>query len=145
MAKAKRRFENLAQEPMVFCYSGIFLDNFIIDDDNSITVVNFKDASILPSCFCKYALVAARHHIRRDIRGMVTVPETEGIDNMSALYAIGYPMLVGSGSFWKAGQRFLGPYTRDAPDQVHKVVTDEQGQPVTMTFSHAGLGNGTIP
>ncbi|OAQ66518.1 aminoglycoside phosphotransferase [Pochonia chlamydosporia 170] len=134
MTKAKHRVQNLAQEPMVFCYSDIWLGNFIIGDDDSITVVDFDDASILPSCFSKFVLVGTRYKIHRDIRGMVTVPETEGIDNTSALFDVARPMVMGSGSFGKAGQKLLKSYPRDEPDQVHKAVTDKQGQPVLMTI-----------
>jgi hypothetical protein len=115
---------------MVFCYSDVWLDNFIIDDEDRITVVDFEDASILPSSFSKFILAGTRDKIDRDIRKMVVVPETQGVDNTSALIAIAHPMMIGSGSFAKAGRKLLGYYTVDEDDIVDKVVTDVQGNPV---------------
>lgn len=130
MTKGQYRIENLAQEPMVFCYSDVWLDNFIIDDRDRITVVDFEDASILPSSFSKFILAGTRDKIDRDIRHMVVVPETEGVDNTSALIAIARPMMMGSGSFAKAGRKLLGHYTVEEDDIVDKVVKDAQGVPV---------------
>lgn len=132
MTKGKYRIENLAQEPMVFCYSDVWLDNFILDDNDKdrITVVDFEDASILPSSFSKFILAGTRDKIDRDIRNMVVVPETKGVDNTSALIALARPMMMGSGSFAKAGRKLLGYYTIDEDDIVDKVVTDAQGVPV---------------
>ena len=130
MTKGRCRIEKLAQEPMIFCYSDVWLDNFIIDDEDRVTVVDFEDASILPSSFSKFILAGTRDKIDRDIRDMVVIPKTEGVDNTSALIAIARPMMMGSGSFAKAGRKLLGYYTVDENDVVDKVVTDAQGVPV---------------
>ena len=66
---------------MVFCYSDVLLDNFIIDDEDRIRVLDFEDAIILPSSFSKCVLVEARGRIDRDIRQMAVVQETEGVHN----------------------------------------------------------------
>ncbi|KAK2608478.1 hypothetical protein QQS21_002940 [Conoideocrella luteorostrata] len=138
MTKAKRRVEKLAQEPMVFCYSDVWLGNFIIDDDGGIVVVDFEDASILPSSFSRFSIAGAWDKIDRDIRDMVVVPKTEGIDNTSALFDVARPMVNGAGSFAKAGRRLLGNYdTENEPDQVHKLVTDAQSQPVIFALELA--------
>lgn len=130
MTNAQYRIKNLAQEPMVFCYSDVWLDNFIIDDEDRITVVDFEDSSILPSSFSSFILAGARDKINRGIRHMVVIPKTEGVDNTSALIALARPMMMGSGSFAKAGRKILGYYTVDEDDVVDKVVTDAQGVPV---------------
>lgn len=115
---------------MVFCYSDVRPDNFIIDDEDCITVVDYEDASILPSSFSNFILTGTRDKIDRDIRHMVVIPKTEGVNNTSALIAIARPMMMGSGSFAKAGRKLLGYYTVDEDDIVDKVVTDAQGIPV---------------
>ncbi|KAK2609345.1 hypothetical protein QQS21_002126 [Conoideocrella luteorostrata] len=137
MTKARCRVENLAKEPMVFCYSDVWLGNFLIDNEGSITMVDFEDASILPSSFSRFILVGTRDKINRDIRDMVVVPTTKGIDNTSALFAVARPMVMGWGSFAKAGQKLLGYFTQDEPDQVHKVVRDAQGQPLILAIEPA--------
>ncbi|TWU78814.1 hypothetical protein ED733_007311 [Metarhizium rileyi] len=138
MNKAKCRVEHLAQEPMVFCYSDVWLGNFIIDEEGSITVVDCEDASILPSSFTRFILAGTRNKIERDIRDMVAVPSTEGIDNTSALCAVARPMVMGWGSFAKAGRKLLGSYERDEPDRVDKIVLDAKGQPLMFALKPAG-------
>lgn len=87
-------------------------------------MVDLEGASILPSSFSRFVLTGTRDKIDGDIRDMVVVPKTEGIDNTSALFAVARPMVMGSGSFATAGRKLLGSYERDEPDQVHKVVMD---------------------
>lgn len=129
MTKGKFRIENLAKEPMVFCYSDIWLGNFIIDDDGNITVINFEDTSILPSSFPHFVLAGTRNKIGRDTRDLVVVPKTEGIDNTNGLIALAQPMLQGGGSLNKAGRKLLGSYTVEETDIVNKPVLDDQGEP----------------
>ncbi|QKX57150.1 uncharacterized protein TRUGW13939_04258 [Talaromyces rugulosus] len=145
MKKGQYRIENLAQEPMVFCYSDVWLDNFIIDDTDRIIVVNFEDVNILPSSFSKFILAGTRDKIGRDVRHMVVVPETEGVDNTSALIAVARPMMIGSGSFAKAGRKLLGYYTRDEDDVVDKTVTDAQGVPVYAFMEPSGPPDVPVP
>ncbi|KAG8407743.1 hypothetical protein J3459_018377 [Metarhizium acridum] len=130
LTKRKHRVKNLAQEPMVFCYSDIWLGNFILDDEGRITVVDFEDASILPSSFSKLVLAGTWEKIDRDIRHMVVVPQAKDIDNTRALVAISYPIQV-CGGFANAGRKILGYYEIEEADKVDKVVTDEQGQPLS--------------
>ncbi|KAK2597390.1 hypothetical protein QQS21_006014 [Conoideocrella luteorostrata] len=134
ITKSQRRVKKLAQEPMVFCYSDIWLENFIIDDDGTITIVDFEDASILPASFSRYTLAGTKGKIRRDIRDIAVVPKIKGIDNTFALMAAAHPMMNGWGSFARAGRKLLGHYAPDEPDQVHKVVRDAQGQPVIFAI-----------
>ncbi|KHO01885.1 Aminoglycoside phosphotransferase [Metarhizium album ARSEF 1941] len=134
LTKARSRVENLAREPMVFCYSDVWLGNFMFDDEGAITVVDLEDASILPSSFSRFVLAGTRAKIDRDISDMVVVPKTEGVDNTTALFAVARPMVTGSGSLATAGRKLLGNYERDEPDQVHKVVKDAQGLPVIFAI-----------
>lgn len=115
---------------MVFCYSDIWLGNFILDDEGRITVVDFELASILPSSFSKFALADSRSKMNRDIGPMVVVPQAKDIDNTRALSAISCLVQVRAG-FAKAGRKILGYYEMEEVDRVDKLVTDEHGQPVS--------------
>ncbi|KFY03592.1 hypothetical protein V490_00120 [Pseudogymnoascus sp. VKM F-3557] len=97
---------NLSREPMVFCQSDIFADNFMIDADNRVTAIDFSDTSILPSSFARFALLASKLDV--DISQWVHVPVTEGVDNLGALGDIMAPIIQGSYSFWKVGSNLPG-------------------------------------
>ncbi|KAH8807532.1 hypothetical protein F5884DRAFT_844472 [Xylogone sp. PMI_703] len=96
------------ERPMIFCYSNVWLANFIIDEDDRITVVDFTDASILPSSFSKYVLVGTKSKIGYDMSTCVKVPQTAGIDNTSALLSASGPMVMGASSFVSTGRRIPG-------------------------------------
>ncbi len=132
MCKRKQRVKDLALEPMVFCYSDIWLDNFILDQDaESITVIDFSETAYLPSCFAKFALATGASKINRDIRDLVTVPTTEGVDNTEALYAVHGPMIMGPGGFERAGNSLFG---HQPPEEEVELLdlTDENGDPVVV-------------
>ncbi|PGH23786.1 hypothetical protein AJ80_02216 [Polytolypa hystricis UAMH7299] len=59
--------QGLSREPMVFCYSDLWLGNFIIDQHDCVTVVDFADASILPSSFSKFMLSPTQNELEYDI------------------------------------------------------------------------------
>ncbi|KAH7033064.1 uncharacterized protein B0I36DRAFT_240911 [Microdochium trichocladiopsis] len=102
--KNPRQFSDLAKEPLIFCYSDIHLDNFIIDDRDQISVVDFADTSYLPSSFQKFDLLGTREKLGFDLTAIVKTPATQGIDNTAVLFET-YPSLVVSfSSFVKAGK-----------------------------------------
>jgi hypothetical protein len=51
LTKAQCRAENLDPESMVFCYPDNLLGSSVPDDEGSIVVVDFEDASIPSSSF----------------------------------------------------------------------------------------------
>ncbi len=107
--KRKRRFQDLSREPLVFCYSDVWLQNFIIGDDGRVSVVDFSDTSILPSSFARYILTGTADKIGRDISSWVRMPTTDVVDdNMMALAEAAIPMLQGPGSFARMGRRLPG-------------------------------------
>ncbi|KFX88754.1 hypothetical protein V490_07421 [Pseudogymnoascus sp. VKM F-3557] len=106
VARREDRVHDLDREPMVFCQSDTFADNYIIDADNRVTAIDFADASIVPSSLAKFAL--ALPTLGFDIRQWVNVPATEGIDNTKALLVAYGPMTMSLHSFDKAGKRTSG-------------------------------------
>lgn len=116
---------------MVFCYSDVWLGNFIIDDDGRIAVIDFSEASILPSSFSKYAVAWRQPQIKCDISHLVVTPTTDGVDNTSALLAATAPMVMSSSSFVTSGRRLLGQELgKDEDDTFYRLLTDGQGRPV---------------
>jgi hypothetical protein len=91
---------------MVLCYSDLFPGNFIIDDKDTITIIDFSDTSIVPSSFVRYALWD--HRLGFDISQWVCVPSTDGVDNFEALCSVQGRMVMGSYSFAKLGRRQRG-------------------------------------
>jgi hypothetical protein len=122
----------MVSEPLIFCYSDIWLDNFIIDENGRVVVIDFEDASILPASFANFVLASTRDKIKRNIRPLVHVPMTDGVDNTKALYAIFGPMVQGAGSFAKAGRQRLGlgTCTVHKDPELHQLVTDKHGRPL---------------
>lgn len=92
---------------MVFCYSDVWLGNFIIDEDGRVIVVDFADSSILPSSFSKFVLLDWEK-IKRDISALVKVPTTDGVDITLALCAAAGPIVMGPSSFVTTGRRIPG-------------------------------------
>lgn len=133
LAKKKHPGKDFVREPMVFCYSDVWLRNFFLDDQGNITVIDFEDASILPSSFAKFVAANAWEKIRRDIKDLVVVPQTDGVDNVATLRAIQGPLVIGGGSLSAAGRKLLGRYEPELEDfRVDKIVVDEQGKPVEV-------------
>lgn len=94
---------------MVFYYSDIWLNNFILDQEaRTITVVDFSETAFLPSSFAKYVLAPGLTKIKRDISGLVTVPSTEMVDNTATLLAVHGLMVMGWSGFVSAGVRLFG-------------------------------------
>ncbi|KND91581.1 hypothetical protein TOPH_03825 [Tolypocladium ophioglossoides CBS 100239] len=96
MARREDRIKDLTREPLVFCYSDIWLGNFIIDDSR-ITIIDFSEASILPSSFSKHAVAWRESQIRCNISHLVVIPTTNGVDNTSALREATSAMAMRSG------------------------------------------------
>lgn len=116
---------------MVFCYSDVWLKNFFLDDQGNITVIDFEDASIVPSSFARFVAANAREKIRRDIKDLVVVPQTDGIDNVATLHAIQGPSVIGGGSLSAVGRKLFGRYEPELEDfTVDKIMVDEEGNPV---------------
>jgi hypothetical protein len=93
---------------MVFCNSDLWLGNFIIDQDDRVTIIDFAQTSILPSSFSKFVLWPTENKLGYNITDLVDVPSTEGIDNMKALRAVAGPMVMGSSSFVSTGRQVPG-------------------------------------
>lgn len=106
VSKSGPRLTNLALEPMVFCYSDLWPDNFMIDDTGRAAVIDFADVSILPSSFSKCSLRDNR--LGFDISERVKVPNTEGVDNSEALAAVSGRMAIASFFLYRLGQRLPG-------------------------------------
>lgn len=93
---------------MVFCYSDINGGNFIVDDENQVTIVDFDELSILPLSFAKYVLLANGFDgLGLCIRPWVKFPDTEQ-DNASTLLDLSAPIIQGSLSFHRVGLRVPG-------------------------------------
>ena len=87
---------------MVFCYSDVTHDNFMMDSTGTPVVIDFALTSILPSSFAKMAL-------KRNFSGLyilddVWIPATEGVDNSDTLVLIAEMMVMRKYSFYKAGE-----------------------------------------
>jgi hypothetical protein len=91
---------------MVLCYSDLFPGNFIIDDEDNITIIDFSDTSIVPSSFVKYALWD--HRLGFDISQWVYIPTSEGVDNFESLLSVQGRMVIGPSSYAKLGRRLRG-------------------------------------
>ncbi|KAH7011373.1 hypothetical protein EDB80DRAFT_891202 [Ilyonectria destructans] len=130
ITKRKHRVESLSREPIVFCYSDVWLGNFLIDEDNHVTVIDFADCSILPSSFSKFGFSASQTKIKRDISELVTVPTTDSIDNTLALCVAKAPMVMGPRSYASSSRRLLGNGTEEKDDRIHLVVRYAQGSPI---------------
>ncbi|KAF2816687.1 uncharacterized protein BDZ99DRAFT_543407, partial [Mytilinidion resinicola] len=99
--------KNFAHEPMVFCYSDPWPENFILDlDRNLVTIIDFAVASILPSSFAKHALSARK--IDANLDDLVNVPITNGVDNLEALCCAGALIVQSASSFAPCSRRILG-------------------------------------
>ncbi|KAH8908603.1 hypothetical protein BR93DRAFT_966660 [Coniochaeta sp. PMI_546] len=92
VSKSGPRLTNLSLEPMVFCYSDLWPDNFMIDDTGRAAVIDFADDNRLGF----------------DISERVKVPTTEGVDNSEALAAVSGRMAIESFFLYRLGQRLPG-------------------------------------
>ncbi|KAL6865487.1 hypothetical protein ACO1O0_001581 [Amphichorda felina] len=133
----KTRFQDLTREPMVFCYSDVWLGNFMIGHDGSVTVIDFADASFLPSSFSKFVTQWRWGDIKRDITDIVITPTAKGVDNTRAISVVAGYIVQASGSFSKIGRRMLDVKNDAYPDpildnldDVDKVMVDALGQPI---------------
>lgn len=117
---------------MVFCYSDIWLGNFILDQDaKEITVIDFSETAFLPSSFAKFVLSPGFSKIKRDISTLVTVPSVEGVDNTEALHAVQGPMVMGFSGFVSAGVDLFG--RQPPPDEVELTdLLDENDDPIVI-------------
>ncbi|KAF3480163.1 uncharacterized protein GIQ15_05510 [Arthroderma uncinatum] len=106
--KREPKILGLSREPMVFCHSDAWPGNFIINKQGHVTVVDFSEVSILPSSFAKYAITPSVKDHEYSLLPWIDVPSTDGVDNTRALFAATNPMIMGAGSFAKAGKRIPG-------------------------------------
>ncbi|KXJ97237.1 hypothetical protein Micbo1qcDRAFT_229955 [Microdochium bolleyi] len=106
LQKTKRqgRVVNLANEPMIFCYSDIYLENFIIDKKGQVHVIDFADASYLPRSFQKLALFTSGEGLDDRTMALFDVASAVDIDNTAALLDAVGPMVIGFSSFVTAGR-----------------------------------------
>ncbi|GBF65388.1 hypothetical protein TMEN_8105 [Trichophyton mentagrophytes] len=108
MAKREPKIQGLSREPLVFSHPDIWPGNIIIGDDGCTTIIDFAGSSILPSSFVKYSITTTKKYREYDLMSWVDIPCPDGIDNVKALFAISGPMVMGSGSFARAGWRVPG-------------------------------------
>ncbi|KAH8156596.1 hypothetical protein CIB48_g11650 [Xylaria polymorpha] len=88
LARSTERIVGLSLEPMVFCQSDYWPDNFMIDDAGNPVVIDFSDVSILPSSFASCAAKRSGlgfQNIGFNIFERVWFPTTDGVDNTQAL------------------------------------------------------------
>ena len=108
LCKRPERVRNLTLEPLVFCQSDPYPDNFIIDsDDGHVTAIDFSEVSILPASFAKFAVVDRRKAggaLRRGVR----VPMAEGIDNVAAIAMVAGKYITGAPNYVMVGQGIAG-------------------------------------
>lgn len=91
---------------MIFLQSDWFPANFMIDSEGRPVAIDFSEANTLPSSFATYLLWENR--LGFDVKGRVTIPTTEGVDNTEALLGISGMITMGSGSFARFGHRVTG-------------------------------------
>ncbi|OBT84845.1 hypothetical protein VE02_05919 [Pseudogymnoascus sp. 03VT05] len=108
LTRRESRVHDLVREPMVFCQSDNYHENFMIDADDRVTAIDFADLSIAPPSLAKYASVGVGYRLHFDFRQWVEVPATEGIDNTVAMMAVSGAIVMGSNSFYKLGRRLPG-------------------------------------
>ncbi|KAI0184778.1 hypothetical protein EV127DRAFT_504323 [Xylaria flabelliformis] len=105
------KITNLALEPMVFCQSDYWPDNFMIDDTGCVVVIDFSDVSILPSSFASCAAQRTGlgfENLGYDIFERVWFPKTDGVDNTQALLAACGRMPIGCSMLAKVGRMLPG-------------------------------------
>ncbi|KAK3898785.1 hypothetical protein C8A05DRAFT_37620 [Staphylotrichum tortipilum] len=108
LTKQPEQVRNLAREPLVFCQSDPYPDNFIIDsDDGHVTAINFSEVSILPASFTKYAVVD-RRKAGKALRRGVQVHMAEGIDNVIAIAKVAGKYITSAYSYVVVGQSITG-------------------------------------
>ncbi|KAK2736847.1 hypothetical protein FQN57_000527 [Myotisia sp. PD_48] len=120
LTKCKARVQDLSREPLVFCHSDLHPGNFLIDQDGHIVVIDFADASILPSSFAKSALYFSADKFECNIIDWVDVPGMEGFNNLPALFAVAQKMVMRSSSFSKIGTKVPG-FNIDAQESINTV------------------------
>ena len=132
---------------MVFCYSDMRPHNFMVDDEGNISVVDFAHSSFVPSSFSKMVLVRWEHKIGRDLRSMVVIPATDGIDNTLALCAAAEAMVMGWASFVNLGCKLFGDSREGTLDEMGTPVPllDEQGRPVEVSYDVEPRYQGPLP
>lgn len=95
----------LSQDSTVFCYSDLSRGNFIMDEQDRITVVDFAELGIVPLSFAKYVLlVCGFDGLGPSIRPWITFPDTSDyMANVYVLVDLSVPTLQGNGSFGLIG------------------------------------------
>ncbi len=113
LTKQPERVRHFAREPLVFCQSDPYPDNFIIDDAGHVTAIDFSEVSILPASFAKFA-VLDRRKAGKALRRGVQVPMAEGIDNSIAIAVVGSKYATGPYGYVVIGARHRGRGRGDA-------------------------------
>lgn len=127
----------MALEPLIFCYSDLWLGNFIIDEQKRVAVIDFADVSILPSSFLKYAILDSIHKLGRDISDLVTVPSTPGVDNTNAVLACQASLSMAPCGFYELGLELLGNAEGEESIEAvpeDKPLMDAEGRRVTVSY-----------
>ncbi|KAI1740860.1 kinase-like domain-containing protein [Xylaria scruposa] len=96
--RTTEKITKLSLEPMVFCQSDYWPDNFMIDDTGCVVLIDFCDVSILPSSFASCAAKRSLgfENLGYNIFERVWFPKTDGVDNTQALRVACGRMPIGS-------------------------------------------------
>ncbi|KAI0466900.1 kinase-like domain-containing protein [Xylaria cf. heliscus] len=109
--RSAERITNLSLEPMVFCQSDYWPENFMIDDTGCAVVIDFSDVSILPSSFASCAAKRNGYGFKSlgfNIHDRVWFPTTDGVDNTDALHVACGRMPIGWAALSKLGRMLPG-------------------------------------
>ncbi|OAA53602.1 Aminoglycoside phosphotransferase [Niveomyces insectorum RCEF 264] len=99
--------EGLSREPMVFCHSDWYIDNFMIDDAGGAVVIDFADASILPVSFARH--MPWDHRLGFDVHNKVWFPDSERpVENSQAVSSVAGMMPIGLAFFSKLSKDVSG-------------------------------------
>lgn len=98
----------------MFCQSDLYPENFLIDDTGHVVVIDFSEASIVPSSFASYCL----HYNRLEfgVRDKVRVPTTDGVDNTQALLEASNAMTTGWVVFESLGRNLKAEWHNSRSD-----------------------------
>ena len=95
LTKREHRVRDLCFEPLIFCQSDLFPDNFIVDAGSGNTAaIDFAAASIVPSSFAKFSVMENR--LGFDIQHDAYVPMAPDVDNVVALSVLSGMLILGS-------------------------------------------------
>lgn len=96
------QLRGLAEEPLVFCQSDLFAENFIFDPQGRVVCIDFSEASIVPSSLAKFSVIV--DNARLPIMEWVYLPTTDPSDNTGALHNIRSHLILTSCSLGDLGR-----------------------------------------